>query len=79
MVTPLPTKTKDFLTLLNARILDLRLTAGNPTFSDAHRMAARARIDELGWVRMMKSETTIIDDKKYCCDCGEVKDEVQEG
>lgn len=51
MVTPLPTKT--LKELIDERILDLQLTAGNPTFSDAHRMAARARIDELEWVKEM--------------------------
>ena len=44
------TKTKTLLELIDERILDLELTAGNPTFSDPHRMAARARIEELAWV-----------------------------
>ena len=49
MCTPLPAKTKDLNELIDERILDLQLTAGNPSFSfsDAYRMAARARIDEL--------------------------------
>jgi len=50
------TKTKTLLELIDERILDMELTASNPTFSDPHRMAARARIDELEWVkRQMKA------------------------
>jgi len=45
------TKPKTDTEKIDERILELRLTAGNPTFSDAHRMAARARIDELEWVK----------------------------
>ena len=40
-----------FNQLVNDRIMDCSLTAGNPSFSDAHRMAARARIDELEWAK----------------------------
>jgi len=46
-------KTKDLNELIDERILDLQLTAGNPTFSDAYRMAARARIDELERLKRM--------------------------
>ena len=44
-------KTKDLNERIDERILDLQLTAGNPTFSDDYRMAARARIDELERVK----------------------------
>jgi len=57
MVTPLPTKTEYIVIkrrVLEERILDRRLTAGNPAFSDAHRMAARARVEELEWVKSIK-------------------------
>ena len=50
------TKTKDFNEILDDRILDLQLTAGNPGFTDAHRMAARARIEELEWVKELAKE-----------------------
>ena len=46
-----PAKPKDLKELIEDRIHDLWYTAGNPVFSDAHRMAARARIDELEWVK----------------------------
>ncbi len=42
---------KTLLELIDWRISDVRYTADNPGFSDAHRMAARARIDELEWVK----------------------------
>ena len=58
MVTPAPTKEKTDIERLRKlrkvlpdRILDLQLTAGNPVFKDQYRMSARARIDELEWVK----------------------------
>jgi len=44
------------LGLIEERILDCQLTAGNPAFSDKHRMAARARIDELEWMKGLIKE-----------------------
>lgn len=65
--------------LIDERILDLEITAGDHLFSDLHRLITETKIEELEWVRrMMKSETTIIDDRKYCVDSGEeIKDEVE--
>lgn len=58
MTTPASTKEKtdierlmELRNLLPDRILDLQLTAGNPSFKDPYRMSARARIDELEWVK----------------------------
>ncbi len=42
---------KTLLELIDWRITDVRYTAANPIYTDAHRMAARARIDELEWVK----------------------------
>ena len=53
MVTDTKPKTdmEKLIHLINQRITDCHFTAGSPMFSDAHRMAARAREDELEWVR----------------------------
>ena len=55
MITPKSTKEKTDIeklrNLLPDRILDRSLTAGNPAFSDSYRMAARARVEELEWVK----------------------------
>lgn len=42
---------EEFIKIINSRITDLHFTAGSPMFSDSHRMAARAREDELEWVK----------------------------
>ena len=45
------TKTKTLLELIDERILDLELRAGDSNFTFAFRMEAGARIDELQWVK----------------------------
>ena len=46
-----PAKPKDLKEVIEDRIHDLWYTAGNPVFSDAHRMCAHAKIDALEWVK----------------------------
>ena len=45
------TKTKILLELIDERIVDLELRAGDSNFMLTFREAARARIDELQWVK----------------------------
>ena len=59
MITEAPAKARSDMEILveklndwiEGRIHDLWYTAGTPSFSVAHRMAARARIDELEWAK----------------------------
>ena len=55
MVTDTKPKTdmEKLIHLINQRITDCHFTAGSPMFSDAHRMAARARMDELEWAKRL--------------------------
>jgi len=45
--------------LIDERILDLEITAGDHLFSDLHRLITETKIEELEWVRgMMKDART---------------------
>ena len=47
------TDMEKLIDLINERIFNCSLTAGSPIFSDAHRMAVRARMDELEWAKRL--------------------------